>query len=245
MIASIPSDLADVAMYKLRLSEKAEKVKKEISQRMRKKTAGILCAVCLGLYLICFMPFLFGNVGTTQMLLTAVLLSAAMCGVLGIVMLVSLFFLRRPVVNAVNDYNSTARAIMDDIEVSMQRFSTYLSILCNVRRGRAVQNYAEKNLDEYTRGLRIRKKHQEDIRKIRAQLLEGYAAYFGDRSCCDETMCRPYEYDFDQAMEYAYPVPFLAGDRRQIEFISSGNLVTVPSSYITRVWVRMEGIYEK
>ena len=37
----------------------------------------------------------------------------------------------------------------------------------------------------------------------------------------------------------------LAGDCRQIEFISNGNLVTVPSSYVKRILVRMEGIYEK
>jgi hypothetical protein len=58
-------------------------------------------------------------------------------------------------------------------------------------------------------------------------------------------MSRPYDYDFDQKTEYAYPAPFLAGDSRQIEFISSGNFVTVPSSYVTRISVRMEGIYEK
>ena len=101
------------------------------------------------------------------------------------------------------------------------------------------------SLDEYTRSLRLRKKHQEDIRKQRALLAEGYGDYFGDHTCCDETMARPYEYDFDQPTEYAYPAPFLAGDCRQIEFISSGNFVTVPSSYVTRILVRMEGIYEK
>ena len=74
---------------------------------------------------------------------------------------------------------------------------------------------------------------------------EDYGDYFGDRTFCDETMSRPYDYDFDQTTEFAYPAPFLAGDCRQIEFISSGNLITVPSSYVTRILVRMEGIYEK
>ena len=48
-----------------------------------------------------------------------------------------------------------------------------------------------------------------------------------------------------KVIKYAYPAPFLAGDCRQIEFISNGNLVTVPSSYVKRILVRMEGIYEK
>jgi selenocysteine lyase/cysteine desulfurase len=63
---------------------------------------------------------------------------------------------------------------MNDIQASMKRFSKYLSAFCNVRRGHAIQNYARKNLDEYTKSLRIRKKHQEDIRKRRACLAEDY-----------------------------------------------------------------------
>ena len=74
---------------------------------------------------------------------------------------------------------------------------------------------------------------------------ENYSDYLENRSCFDETMSRPYDYDFDQTKEFQYPAPFLAGDYRQIEFISNGNLVTVPSSFITRIIVRMEGIYEK
>ncbi len=245
MVASIPSDVADISEYTQRLSKESENVKKAIRRRMTRKTVVILSAICLGLYLICFMPFLFANGGTTQTVTTAVALSGGMVGFLAVVMLVTLIFLRTTVVNAVRDYNNVAQECINDIQSTMKRFSKYLSATCNVRRGHAVQNYAEKNLDEYTKSLRIRKKHQEDIRKRRAQLAEDYADYFGDRTYCDETMCRPYDYDFDQKTEYAYPAPFLAGDCRQIEFISSGNYVTVPSSYVTRILVRMEGIYEK
>jgi hypothetical protein len=245
MIASIPQDLTDISKFKSRLEEESEHVKKMIGRRMSKKTVVVLSAICLALYLICFLPFLFSNVGTAQTVTTAIFLSAAMCGALAIIMFVSLFFLRSSVLNAVRGYNSTAREIINEIQTSMKRFSKYLSASCNVRRGYAVQNYAEKNLDEYTKSLRIRRKHQEDIRKKRAQLEEGYGDYLGDRSFCDETMCRPYDYDFDQAAEYTYPAPFLAGDCRQIEFISNGNFVTVPSSYVKRILVRMEGIYEE
>ena len=244
MVASIPPDLTDISQYTQRLQKESEKVKKAIGRRMTKKTVAILSAVCLGLYLVCFMPFLFANGGTAQTIATAIFLSAGMLAVLAGIMFVALFFLRTAVTNAVRAYNNTMHDIVNDIQSAMQRFSKYLSASGNVRRGYAVQNYARKNLDEYTKSLRILKKHQEDIRKRRAQLAEDYGDYFGDRSCCDETMCRPYDYDFDQTTEYAFPAPFLAGDCRQIEFISNGNLVTVPSSYVTRIGVRMEGIYE-
>lgn len=191
------------------------------------------------------LPFLFANHGTAQTVRAAIILSTVSVGSLAIILLVSLFVMRASVVNAVRAYNSTAEEILNDIRSSMKAFSKYLSASCNVRRGHAVQNYAKKNLDEYTKSLRIRRKHQEDIRRRRAHLAENYRDYLGDRTHSDETMSRPYEYDFDQTTEYAYPAPFLVGDARQIEFISNGNFVTVPSSFITRITVRMEGIYEQ
>ncbi len=245
MIESIPPDLTETSLYTQRMAQESEKVKKIISRRMTKKTTMILSAICLGLYLVCFLPFLFSNNGTAKTITTAIVFIGIMLLILGGILFVTLFFLRSSVLNAVRAYNNTARENMNEIKESMKRFSKYLSAVCNVRRGHAVQNYAEKNLDEYTKSLRIRRKHLEDIRKRRAYLAEDYSDYFGDRSFCDETMSRPYEYDFDQRTEYAYPAPFLAGDCRQIEFISSGNYVSVPSSYITRILVRMEGIYEK
>lgn len=245
MVASIPPDLRDVSPYTERLAKAADNVKKTISRRMTRQTAITLSGVCLGLFFLCFLPFLFANSSSIKTIMTAVILSAAMLGVLAVIMLVCLFVLRLSVVNAIKAYNNTAREILNDIQSSLKRFSRYLNALCSVRRGHSVQNYAKMHVDEYTRRLRIRKKHLEDIRKKRAFLAEKYQDFFGDRSVCDETMSRPYEYDFDQRTEFEYPAPFLSADCRQIEFINNGNYVTVPSSYITRIVVRMEGLYGK
>lgn len=211
MVSSTPPDLAEVTLYKERLAEESKKVKKTIRHRMTKKTVFVLSSICLGLFLACFLPFLFSNISSTQTVTATLALSLGMCGVLAIVMLVTLFVLRASVLNAVRDYNNVAHEIVNDIQDSLKRFSKYLSASSNVRRGYAVQNYAKSNLDEYTKNIRIRKKHKEDIQKKRAQLLEGYGDYLGDRSYCYETMCRAYDYDFDQKTEYSYPAPFLAG----------------------------------
>ena len=245
MVASIPSDITDISRYTERMEQESEKVKKVINRRMTRKTVIILGSICLGLYLICFLPFLFSNNGTVKTVVTAIILSAAAIAVLGLILFGALFVMKRSVLNAIRGYNNAAKDILNDIQSSMRQFSKYLSASCNVRRGHAVQNYSAKNVDEYTRSLRIRRQHQEDIRKKRAHLVERYGDYLGDRSFCDETMSRPYDYDFDQTKEYSYEAPFLAGDCRYIEFVSSGNRVEVPSSYITRILVRMERIYEK
>ena len=245
MIASIPPDLTDISHYTKSMQEESENVKKTISRRMTKKTTMVLSAICLGLYLVCFLPFLLDNNGTARTVTTAVVLSGAMLAVLGGILFAALFFMRSSVINAVKSYNNTAKENLNEIQSSMKKFSKYLSASCNVRRGHAVQNQAKDNLDVYTLSLRVHRKHQEDIRKKRAYLAEDYRDYFGDNSFCDETMAHPYDYDFNLRTEYEYPAPFLAGDCRQIEFVSNGNYVTVPSSYVKRILVRMEGIYEK
>lgn len=245
MIDSIPPNLTDMSRYTERLEEDSKDIKKVIRRRMSQKTTFILGGTMIGLYLLCFLPFIFLNGDSPKMMTTAITVTGVMIGLLVAIMVVTLVFLRISIRNAVRNYNNTAQDIINEIYAALKSFSKYLSASCNVRRGHAVQNYANKNLDEYTMSLRIRQKHLEDIRKKRAYLVEEYRDYFGDKSYCDETMVRPYEFDFDQRTEYDYPAPYLAGDTRQIEFISSGNYVTVPSSYIKNISVRMEGIYEQ
>ena len=245
MLAAVPPAFAEYSEYIRQISQKSQNVKKIIRSRMNKKTVELLGGTCLLLYLLCFVPFIISNNGAPKITTTSIVFSLVALAALAVVMLVTLLFLRRELKDAKKRYNETAGKVLADIRLSMQRASGYLSALCDTRRGYAVQNCARRDLDEYTKSLRIRKKHQEDIRRRRAYIKEKYRDYLGDSSFCDEVMSRPYDYDFDRKTEYSYPAPFLAGDCRQMEFISSGNFITVPSSYVTRIQLRIEGIYEK
>ena len=55
MVASTPPDLSDISSYTESLSKASEDVKKTIGRRMTKKTTVILTAICLGLFLLCFL----------------------------------------------------------------------------------------------------------------------------------------------------------------------------------------------
>ena len=246
MVASIPTGgLAKLDDYTERMEKRAEGVNKVMEQRMSRKTTVCLGAVCLGVLLLCCLPLLFGNGGTAGTVTTALLLIVGMLGVLAVILLIKLFFLRQPLSQAIRLFNDEMTAILNDIKGSLQDVSKYLSQVCNVSRGYTVLNYAEHNVDDYEKRLRIRKKHQADIRKLRAYLEEDYGDFIGNGELADPALIQPYDYDFDQQTEYAYPAPFVAGDCRQIEFLESGNLVTVPSGYVTRIQIRMEEIYDK
>ncbi len=245
MVASMPPDLNDTSRYTDRMNDNAAEVKKIIGRRMTQQTAMLLSIISVALCLICCIPFVLSNRNTSDNITAALIVSAVIIIALIVVMVIALILMRSTLRNAVRAYNSTVSEIVNEIQSSLKQFSKYLSASYNVRKGHAVLNYSKKNLDEFTMSLRIRKKHLEDIRKRRAYLAEEYKDYFGDMSYCDETMSRSYDYDFDLKTEYPYPAPFLAGDERQIEFVSKGNLVEVPSSYVTKIMVKMEGIYDK
>ena len=243
MIASVPPGASDFARYAEELEAQERSVTEVLRGRMPKRVVVALSAVCLGIYLVCLLPML-GGVLPTADALAAGLFVVATLGLMALILLVTLVCLRAEVLCAVGEFNSAMSRIWGEISDSMQKLSQYLSAVCNVRRGYRVLNYFGKHLDSYTRRLRIRRKHQEDIRKKRAYLMEFYSDFIGGSEFYDEAMICPYDYDFDQAVEYAYPAPFLAGDTRQIPFLEGGNLVTVPSSYVTRISVRMEEIYD-
>lgn len=245
MVTHLPADFADASLYTQPMEQKSEEVKKVINRRMSKKTTLLLSALVLGLYLLCMLPLLLRNSSTTGTFSTSLLLTLGILLGVALTLLITLFFLRRPLKQAVTVFNEETESILDRIKASMQEFSNYLSALCNARRGHAVLQYSEKHVDMYTRSIRIRKRHQEDIRHKRACLAEDYSDFILDRSYCDKTMSEPYDYDFGQKTEFSYPAPFLAGDSRQVEFLESGNFVTVPSSYVSQITVRMEEIYDK
>ena len=245
MVASMPPNPLDMTIVSERLDKGSEEIRKIVNHRMTKKTAILLAIICLGLFLLCFFPFLFSNNGTKDTVIAAIVLCVASTAILALVLLVSLIIMRMNLVNAIKNYNNLVHELIADLQASLKMFSSYLSASCNTIRSHTVLNCSRSNIDSYMKGLIIRKKHQDDIRQIRALLEENYRDYLLNGDYVDDTMARPYEYDFDQKVKYSYPAPFLAGDSRRIEFISNGNMVTVPSSFITRIIVRMEELYVK
>lgn len=245
MVVSLPPDLAKASKYEEIMQQKADNVKSILEKRMSKLSAMVVSATIIVLTLLLCAPFFVANLTTSDTIATSLGLIGVILLVVVIALLVTLVVLKFPLSEAVRDFENTMRGIVDEIKDGMRKFSKYLGLASNVRRGYKVKSYAEKNLDEYTQSIRIRRKHQEDIRKKRAQLDEMYCDFIGDGKYCENSMIQPYEYDFDKKVEYEYAAPFLAGFSRIIDFLGKGNHVEVPSGYITGVSVRMEEIYDE
>lgn len=245
MVASLPPDLAEVSKYENMIQEKAEAVRDILEKRMSKMAAMILGTITLLLTVILYIPFIVSNLSTSATMTASLKMLGITIAILVVSFLIILIVLKIPLISAVRDFNNTMHDIVDQIKDGMRRFSKYFSLFCNVKRGYKVQRYSEKNLDEYTKSIRIRRKHQEDIRKKRAELDEMYREFIGDSRYYENTMIQPYDYDFGREVEYMYEAPFLAGFCRNIDFLEKGNHVEVPIGCITDISVRMEEIYDK
>ena len=245
MVASLPPDLAETSKYEEMMQEKAANVKGVLEKRMSKIAALVVSVIILLLTLVLYAPFIVANLSTAETVSTSLGMLGAVLVILAVALVVTLIVLKLPLREAVREFESTMNSIVDEINDGMRRFSKYFSLSANVRRGYKVKEYASKNLDEYTKSIRIRRKHQEDIRKKRAELEEMYPEFIGDSKYYENTMIQPYDYDFDKKVEYEYAAPFLAGFCRNINFLEKGNYVEVPSGYITDISVRMEEIYDK
>ena len=238
-------DIGDSSIYMKPVNEKYKKVEKIMETRMNKISEIVLGIVVLLLFFLSFLPLLFSNMATRQSTRTAVAMILIMLAIVLIIMIVTLIVLRIPLVSAITDFNDEVTSALGRIRNTMNSFSKYFSAICNVRRGNAALYYHETHPDEFAKSIRIRKKHEEDIRKKRAVLLENYSDYILDRTYYDDDMIRPYDYDFNLKREYEYPAPFLAGDFRQVDFLMTGNKVEVPSSYVKRITLKMEDVYVK
>ena len=245
MVNSMPPDLTQASKYEELMKEKSDNVKKILENRMSKTEAITLFVIVLVSVLVLCVPFVVANLSTGEATGSALGIVGAMLGILTAALVVTIVVLKLPLRNAVKEFDSTMHSIADAINANIKKYSKYFSLTCNVRRGNKVHRYSEKNLDEYTKSIRIRRKHQEDIRKMRAELDEAYHEFIGDARYHENSMIQPYDFDFDKKVEYTYNAPFLAGFCRYIDFLGAGNQVEVPHGYITDISVRMEEIYDK
>ena len=245
MISTHVADLYDAGKFFNRLEEKNQEVKKVVNRRMKRNTTIILGAIVLFLFLICFLPMILTNRGNAESIVTAIAVTSLFLLALAGVLFVCLLFLKLPLKRNLTEYNETAEGIRSEIQGIIDQFSNYLSSIVNIRRGYSVLSYSDKHIDPYTLDIRLRKKHQSDIRMKRAILREDYEDFFSEEYKADKELSVPYDYDFARRKEYEYPAPYPAATERQVEFLERGVFATVPTGFVKQIMLRMEELYDE
>ena len=237
-------DLFDFAPYKRRLDQKSKEVRHFAESTMSKPTIFALSGVCIGLFLLCFLPFVFNNRNNIETGFMSTVFALAFLVVFALVLLVSLYFLHRPLKKSIRGYNDEMRGLLQEIKTAVDTIGCYLTKMAGVRRGNAILKYIGNAVDSRSKDIVIRQKHQGDILRKKAYLLEEYGEYIDENLFGDELDIAPYNYNFSKNTVYEYPAPYPSGDYKSMEFLIAGNRVPVPTEFAIRLNLIMEEIYD-
>jgi len=244
MVSVETLDLHDTERYDRQMEASCREIRQEIKTRMTRKTTVTLSLLCIGLYLVGFLPLLFNNLSSRENLKWSAVVIAAGLVLLGLVILITLLAFRSSLRKLYHSYNHLMRGIDEEIHGSLGQYSKYLSHACNVMRGFSVTNYLDRKEDPDALQIRVYEKHMSDIRRIREELRELFGPYVFNLSGAVPETVDAYPYDFSRPVDFPYPVPCTEGMKGQIEFMQPGVTVQVPIRFVKRLAVRREELYD-
>ncbi|MCD8150243.1 MAG: hypothetical protein LUE92_11955 [Clostridiales bacterium] len=248
MVETRTGNIYDVQRYYKQMEDKQRGVQDVLERRMRKKVTIFWGVLCLALVFVGMLPvFLQNRTGEewdlplppTVILLLAALVTLFAAG------MICLFVLRWQLVSRVKDYNTTMRSILGQIENDVKQHSVYLGHACNMMRGISVLSYFEKHKDGDVHQIRILQKHVADMDEQQAIIYDLFGRFLNrdedDLPNCQET---PYDFNFNLAKDYSYPLPKAPEMQTRIEFLERGNYVEIPYGIIRSLGLRREELYD-
>ena len=239
MVETSTTQLFNTTAYTNKIDEADKHIKKGIAQRMSKKKTIITGLIAVGVYLIGFLPLIFGSLNTVGSFLFSLLFVGAALLIFSLCGLVYLFVLRKRLKDRFKHFNYVMGGICKEIQDSLNRFSKYISCACNVMREFSVLKMSESKSAKKQRILDYHKKQIEDKVKDVHEMFSRYVNY--DNMYLEES--EPYDYDFTVLREYEYRMPDYDAEKT-IEFMQVGNFVKVPVNFIETVTITREELYD-
>lgn len=240
MVATETGDFNNTQRYTDAMEQQNKKLSDILSRRVGRNWIIGLGVAALLCYLAGFLPLLSGAAVGRKW---CALMMGCGSGVLAVAALLTLLLQWYRVRRAYSNFNGAVRGIIQDVEGGLKDYSQYLSHACNVMRGNSVLEYCENAEAPHASKIRILKKHEMDVRCVRAELQETFGQFL-DRSLAEAEGVGSYSYDFCRPTEYVYPIPFREGMGAKIDFFQKGNLVEVPVDFIKSVNIRREALYD-
>lgn len=237
-------DLYDTQRYEAAMEQHHQTIRRKIETRMTCRTVVSVGAAALALYLAGFLPLLINNRADGASVVWALILTGTGVGLLAVAALICLLVLRGSLRELYRAFNRMMQKISGEIDGSLAQYSRYLSHACNAARGFRVLNYLDRREDPDSMRVRVYKKHMADIKRTREELREVFGSYMTGRAKIDPETVDIYPYDFSRAVDYPYPMPYSKGMKCLIEFMQPSNTVRVPVSFVKRIMVRREELYD-
>lgn len=230
-------------LKKLNGDDKA--IREKISDRMPRFSTVILGAILVLAYALGFFTLFYKNSASNLFnFSTSLIITLVAIGIFTVTTLIVLFFLRGSLAKRFKGYNNTMRSVNCDIENGISQYSTYLGHICNVRRGFLVLNTLENKDDPDETKIILYKKHIIDIENAKADMHDIFGHFIADGCYADLSDVEEYDYNYDRTVEYSYPLPYSAKQKKVIEFLQPGSYIEIPVSFVKKLTVRREDIYD-
>lgn len=240
MVSTFTTHLYNTEKYKERIEEADKEVKKEIKQRMTKNRTICVGLIALLAYFLGFMPLLFGSLNTVGTFTFSFVMICAALGALALIGVVGLFVMRHRLIKAFKHFNEIMEETIEEINSGLSSFSEYLSHVCNVMRGFSILNYSKIS---YEKKQNILDNHRRMITERIAEVNELFSRYIERNDSEVIATVQPYNYDFTRLDGYNYEMPYNEVEKR-VEFMQTGNFITVPVDYLKLISVTREELYD-
>lgn len=240
MIATSTAQLFNTAQYNEKMRDADKEIRREIAQRMTKKTTVFVGLFAVIAYLIGFLPLLFSNINTGKSFVFSLAVTGAVLSTFLIVGFIYLFVLRRKMINRFKHFNCVMSEILKEIENGVNAFSNYLSHACNVMREFSVLNYSESS---YKKTKHILANHKRIITQKINEVNELFSTYINSDELRLAYDVEPYEFDFTVMRDYQYEMPY-AEVRKDIDYMQQGNKIEIPVDYLESITLTREELYD-
>ena len=212
---------------------------------MLKRTTVLLGAGCLLLFLIGYLPLVFGNLASFGAAVGMIYITAISLGALFLTGLAVLLYFRHKMRGKIRDYNDVMQSIKGEIDTAASLYSRYLSKACNMMRGFSVLNYRKRTEDAGTLEIRTLKKHMNDLHQVYEETQDIFGRYITGKYNTADEQAEAYPFNFLSLRDYRFELPFRDQDVRDIEYVESGNQIRLPVCYIKAMTIQREELYDE
>lgn len=221
-------------------------VKKEISFRLRKKTAIVGGLVVLLIIFAGYIPYLAnaanesGKMFFAALGLTLAVLLLSACGGL-----ISLIFQRKHIVSCMKELNSLMRRISNSAQSYAAKFGEYYSDICTYMKAQSIIDGVDLKKENAISQNNLLNMHKRALQSAIDRDMEWASSYGITRQ--DElipAVTSFFKTDVAPKENSLYYFP-KNEDEDDIPVNSTGDLVTSPYKFVSKIWIEREDIYDE
>lgn len=246
IITSGSENIVDKKKVKEDIQNVDKKVKKEISFRLRKKTAILGGLAVLAVILGGYVPYLVKSyaISNDALLaagaLTLLVLILAACGGL-----VSLVLQRRRIVSVMKTFNDLMRSVANNVRSYAHRFEEYFSDICTFMKAQSIIDGINARKENASSAYSMFNAHKQALQAAIDRDAEWISSYGIER--IDEMIPNVTTFFKADVIPKENPIYYFVAndDENDTPINSTGDLVTAPYKFVKKFWIEREEIFDE